>query len=511
MKSIGLNRAKVKILEVIQPENNTGYKLIKIAQYRKVLKEVSREVDPDRFNRYKNEINKLRESIRKFDTIHYRLEVYIHKYKKAIIIDIEKEKSFKEMIKEAISRAITVCRVELKWEPSECKFGGMYTAMSSATRKKGRTFMKEGQVLAIYVEKNLKNLYTDKKPTVMKKYIGIELEFCAPIKKNEFAVKLFKAGIYKYAQLKEDGSLRPKDGETAFELAILLEESIYKKQFKVITDILKEVKAVAKDRRCGLHVHLDMRKRNKDLVYNNLVAAQFALLSVVDPRRHNNEFCKIVESRKFPTNFTGDRQERYKTINAVAYYKYKTLEIRMHEGSVDYNEIVNWVDLLIRVARHKKKLIYPITQLDVLNKRIKLNKANYKYNLERACSWQIQNTPEARALREAAGGGGDQNRLNDFLTRARQESIPLAQPFPTEPFPVDSDPYERGDRSRPTNRPQFGTSGSTGSAGQIVDYTSEVMLTTPRTGAMYAMVSNVDLEDRSLTLTTSAAIVRTQE
>lgn len=357
---------------------------------------------------YRRELQKIRRALQKTRETTYIFRVYVKKYKREVDIEWkfysyplgseDHKYHYKEMIKEVVNRAIRQCRTPVEVERVS-KFG-KHAAMFIGKPKNGRIFAKSGEVLRIYVEKHLKDLYTDKRPVEPKKYIGIELEFCAPIDEQNFAIKLFKRGIHKFAQLKKDGSLRPFVGEQGFELAILLEEGNYKKRLKEIMSVLSEIKAVAKERRAGLHVHIDMRKRNRDVVYNNLVACQYALLSIVDPNRYNNEFCRVVNSRKFPIEFNGSREERYKTINAAAFYKYKTLEIRMHEGSVDFEQIINWVDLLIKIANYPKKFKNNIMKVQTLSNRLTMNKKLKSYIQDRSCFWQVQNEPATRQMRE---------------------------------------------------------------------------------------------------------------
>lgn len=253
----------------------------------------------------------------------------------------------------------------------------------------GRVFSKPNQVYELYVQKKVKEIYNPKIPVNNIKYIGVELEFCAPVNKTELSLKLYHAGVHKFGQLKEDHSLRPKENETAFELALLFHERNFKTDLKKVIKVLNDCGAVVENRRCGLHVHLDMRSRSKSLVYSNLVATQSALLTVVDPKRINNEFCRLVTSRKFPTTFTGERQERYKTINAAAFFRYKTLEVRMYQGCVNYQEIVNWMSLLITIANYKKVIRFDIKDLTNLKKRVKLEKKTYEYLIDRSCYWQL--------------------------------------------------------------------------------------------------------------------------
>lgn len=404
--SIENKRAKITILSVkFAKNNNIKNTLFMIAEHRRELAAARKNNDEDTAEYHRIEIQKRRKMIRAMRDKRYTFNIYIKKYKyetnleRVYAYEDHCLDTWKKFINDVEQDAIRQARKEIKIISHNLHRLGLIVTHRIGTKKRGFVYAAEGSVLKAYIQKNVQNLYAGKSPTTHKKYIGIELEFCAPINEEQFAIKLFQKGIHKYAQLKTDGSLRPKEKETGFELAILLEETSYKKNLKIITDVLQEIKAVSKDRRCGLHVHIDMRRRDKDLVYNNLVACQYALLSIVNPERYNNEFCRVVEDRIFPTEFTGERQERYKTINAAAYYKYRTLEVRMHEGSVDYNEISKWVDLLVQIANYSKRMKDNVIKLPTLKKRLKLKKKLYNYAIERSCSWQIQNNDFTRAMR----------------------------------------------------------------------------------------------------------------
>lgn len=405
--SINTKDALVEIVK-IKPINNKHDKIYfrDIQNYKREIKNGIKEGNDNLVGLYKAEIIEKRRLLKKHRDQVYVFAVYLRKYKSkhSIELSVQPEYNKKKVIKEAIDKALRAARSAFKHEALPTAFGKKWIFARLGTKEKGFVFQEEGSILKIHVQKNMKMLLDSKTPVAPRRYVGIEIEFCAPIKEEQLATKLFQKGIHKFAQLKHDGSLRPKEREYSYELALLLEEGSYKKNLKIVTSVLADVKAVAKDRRCGLHVHLDMRRRDKDLVYNNLVACQYALLSVVDPNRYNNEFCRVVTGRKFPTEFTGERVERYKTINAAAYYKFRTLEVRMHEGSVSFNEIRHWIDLLLKVANCSKYLKNDVTKLDVLKTRLKLKDKLYDYAIERSCSWQVQNNPNMVNMRDDIAG-----------------------------------------------------------------------------------------------------------
>jgi hypothetical protein len=260
-------------------------------------------------------------------------------------------------------------------------------------------------------EFQISKLREDKKPEVINRYVGIELEFCAPIGEVGLIKKFMKKEYSKCIQLKSDGSLRPKDNELAYEIAILSKEGEYKKILKDVLKVLASVGAEVDGRRCGLHVHLDMSKRNKELVYNNLVACQYSLSHLIDPSRLNGEFCRWVKKRSFPTAFNGGREERYKTINAASYYRHKTLEIRMHEGCLEFDTISNWVDLLIKIANFKLKIRTNIVSITSLKRKLDIKDKLGHYLIDRKCYWQVngrrRDLDRLEVPRRAASGSAD--------------------------------------------------------------------------------------------------------
>lgn len=306
-----------------------------------------------------------------------------------------KATDFKKEIKDAIRATIREFRANRKLKKVPRKFYNSIAIFYDAS-KKGRVFSHGEQILQLHVQKNFKGIYNQKAPSINKNHVGIELEFCAPVTEHRLAYELSKAGIDKYAQLKEDRSLRPKEKENAFELAILLPETNYKTKLGQIIKILEKYKANATDRRCGLHIHLDMRNRSHRTVYNNFIACQGVLLKLIDPKRIDTEFCRAVKSRKWPDEFKGNREERYKTVNAASFYKYRTIEIRMHEGSVNFKAICHWVDILLKIANYKKKLKSNILNLPSLKKRFKLESGLYDYAVDRSGFFSINNGEDIR-------------------------------------------------------------------------------------------------------------------
>ena len=272
--------------------------------------------------------------------------------------------------------------------------------------KVGKTLTEKDTFKRIYNQKRIQQMYKDKKPKTKRRYVGVELEFCAPVDRTTLGTKLLEAGVLDYCKWYEDHSLRPRGGENGHELAILATEKKIAGVLRRICKVLEEVEAKVEGRRCGLHVHLDVRNRNKETVYNNLVSCQKWLLLMTDPSRRDGEFCKKVKSRKFPLNFNGSRHERYKTINAASYYRHKTIEVRLHEGTVDFKNISNWVALLVKIVSHKKTVPRAITSIKKMKDTFQLDIKTEKYIRDKINYWKVKGGPIAVPIRPAARTAG---------------------------------------------------------------------------------------------------------
>lgn len=181
-------------------------------------------------------------------------------------------------------------------------------------------------------------------PKTKARHVGIEIEFYSESERELIAVDFVASGLASKVSLTEDRSL-DYDGH---ELKILdTETGVFKTLKKALTILKKHNAYVNED--CGLHVHLDMRHRNADLVYENFIQIQPLLFGLVAKNRADNTYCK--PSSTMPKKDL----DRYSAINFESMKKFKTIEIRLHQGSTNYKKITNWLKLLFNVANRKKK------------------------------------------------------------------------------------------------------------------------------------------------------------
>jgi hypothetical protein len=114
------------------------------------------------------------------------------------------------------------------------------------------------------------------------------------------------------------------------------------------------------DESCGYHLHMDMRDVT-NTQFRAIVLAYLLSESVwrgMCPNRKHNEFCqpmavssKQIEEMEFTSliyhgeSFATADYGRYCWCNMLAYDDHRTLEIRLHGGTVDKAAVVNWIKI----------------------------------------------------------------------------------------------------------------------------------------------------------------------
>ena len=235
------------------------------------------------------------------------------------------------------------------------KIGGVFTSVGSIKKL-------EGTVTAD------QKLEAKKAPHTFQpeSFVGIEIECNITCSKEYLADKLIDAGLQSYCQIKDDGSIRcERSNDKPVELILLAKEFQVNDIIKRVCDVLHSRRIDARaNNSCGLHVHLDMRRRNIKECYKNLYYAQGVMLGMMpENRRVNVQYCKQNATPDY------DKQDalrnRYHVINTEAFKKYKTLEIRVHSGTTNATKIMHWVSLLTSIVNYKgEELSYPIKSID---------------------------------------------------------------------------------------------------------------------------------------------------
>ncbi len=197
-------------------------------------------------------------------------------------------------------------------------------------------------------------------------YIGVELEFNANVPTEDtrtISEALVAAGLNKYVCVGVDGSC-------GWEVRVLLDDQNFIEPLTKILAVLK-AKGFTTDARCGTHVHLDMRNRDVKQCYENLFKSQTFLRKFLDKSRRRNNYCKKNTATTFDESVnTGDR---YQSINPQSYRKFQTLEVRMHQGTLEADKLIPWIKLLLKMVNYKQPVEKPINTL---------KQASSKYELE---------------------------------------------------------------------------------------------------------------------------------
>jgi hypothetical protein len=203
--------------------------------------------------------------------------------------------------------------------------------------------------------------------TAKGQWIGVEIECFIPYEqlgvRGEYAAtskmaELLEKHDIPNVSIKGDGSISSPDSGTHFEteIAILFKRK-NKAPLKRLCALLKSLKTNV-NRSCGLHVHLDCRDlfdihirygdKLPDNVHRRGESIENVLplmLKMVTKSRRDNEYCS-------PKMSHTDRT----AINLTSFYKHKTIEVRLHQGSTNYEKISMWVDFLYRISRSKKSM-----------------------------------------------------------------------------------------------------------------------------------------------------------
>ena len=183
-------------------------------------------------------------------------------------------------------------------------------------------------------------------PQTKDNYVGIEIEFITPFNADIIKQKLKQHKLSKYCNLKGDPSIKSQDGEIGRELNILCKETDYKNIISRVSYVLETELEAYTNSSCGLHIHLDMRNKNHLESFDRLYRSEEILYQFVNKHRRKNSTCMRSKS----TFALNANEERHYGINTVSYHKYKTLEVRIHSGTINAEKINNWIETLLTIV-----------------------------------------------------------------------------------------------------------------------------------------------------------------
>lgn len=260
-----------------------------------------------------------------------------------------------------------------------------YTFPQGVTvRKLAEVYLDAGTFLKVQERKVRQDMTRAKKPNGNENHIGIEIEFLSKNHREFICDRLFEAGMGKYVHIHDDGSLRA-EGEFKFahEMNILVKQSEYHKVVNKICEVLNGKCGVNVNLTCGLHVHIDMRNRDVNKCFHNLVSMQQFLYAMLPAARRSSKYSYPVKGTKI------QKRERYHGVNAEAFAKYQTLELRMHCGTTQGKKINNWIALLLAMCDAPQTTFVPVSLAD-LQECITIDKPLLDYVTARIAKFAAQ-------------------------------------------------------------------------------------------------------------------------
>lgn len=219
------------------------------------------------------------------------------------------------------------------------------------------------------------------------RHIAVEIECVLNKDHEEVAKAMALAGLKKYVKVKHDGSIRAQgdqcavcsegcqdeDGSNdcdadngecncscecergnenahAAEIVVCAHENDIAVVIEKTCKVLNDQFSAEVNKSCGLHVHIDMRRRDYEAAFSKLVKQQRLLYSMVPTTRVKNSYCKPTSTTVMDT---ARNRGRYQGINPESYGKHRTIEVRLHSGTTNPVKIGVWVRLLMAIVKRK--------------------------------------------------------------------------------------------------------------------------------------------------------------
>jgi len=222
----------------------------------------------------------------------------------------------------------------------------------------GGVFTKSGSVLRMLQDINyMDRIQCEKKPHPLIKdhHVGIEIEMNMKSSRSELDQLFIDAKLSGFVKNKGDGSIQHRDDENPIEVTALFKQARTNEMVNAICNVIKKAKGSVNNS-CGLHVHLDMRNRNAEIAYNNLYMCLPIINAITPPNRVSGDWSKrYCAQNTYPTLAEQTSHGgRYWAINTQSLREHKTLEVRIHSGTVNATKIINFIKLLAMIVDHAK-------------------------------------------------------------------------------------------------------------------------------------------------------------
>lgn len=194
----------------------------------------------------------------------------------------------------------------------------------------------------------------------VKNYIGVELEFISSLEENLVRDILVELQLHNIANLGYDHSIR-NEGHTdkTYECRFMFEETKLEEMLIKMQTFVEAVGMRHNDS-CGLHVHFDMRNRDKTKCYDKLMAKWPLLKRLTMPNRTENPYCRFPDNPTYQYEYEDEGydspeeffyEDRYTVVNRTNIH---TIEIRSHEMTSDMKELGDWIVFILSIINSKQ-------------------------------------------------------------------------------------------------------------------------------------------------------------
>jgi hypothetical protein len=121
-----------------------------------------------------------------------------------------------------------------------------------------------------------------------------------------------------------------------------------------------------------------MRQRKPEVAYTRLLNSLNILYAMTPPSRRNNRFCARNHS---DMTWNPNTDNRYWAINPASYNRHKTIEVRLHSGTIDARKVNYWIELLLAIIAANVDVAYKSPQRFIVG--LNLNDSLAGYIMER--------------------------------------------------------------------------------------------------------------------------------
>lgn len=217
------------------------------------------------------------------------------------------------------------------------------------------------------------NAKNSKDPWDKDNYVGVEIECSSPVSIEEMKILFSYAELGQYVGIGTDSSIRPAEGHRhTMEIRVIAPEHAILSIMRRVCIILSDASCEANSS-CGLHVHLDVRNRsNRKSILKNLCYAQNVLFGLGNQSRENSRYCQPVDVDLIDSQYLNNETGTYIKRDIVSLCNYhhnainsqnmnsarekRTIEVRIHRGTVDFSVISCYIKVLMKVVNSEIEL-----------------------------------------------------------------------------------------------------------------------------------------------------------